>query len=445
MTTVDEICGTYALSHWEGKAAPVTATLTIYRCGDDVTVDAVVANGMTGQMRYEPNYLVGNLELVENQELDKNQEDVEQALIGGFADGFHVVLEASKLLLKNSTTSFVFVQSARLSDIFGEHAIIAINNQPPNREMTMRFFPDGNGGSFVVASIANSLRGQCQIESGLLRGELASTMIEADTDLAAVESEIRDGLHNGFQVSKNESGVLLRSASGSIQLCQIVSQSDLKGEYLLKSYNGQPVLTTHQATISFAPKGEKEVSISIFVANRIRGTAVLDQNILTSDEPLMSTRLVGTPAESSLESAFNVGFQYGVEAILRCSELTLKNQDCEFVLTRTAIPEVKHSDPTYKGTHCTKCFKAESNGLLFRIVNENEKKWAFHNDTENYRMHIQASFGSRSSIVPLNNAQMHQEDGGRFIVEVTVNPLTTEMFIQGDVNGFKIAYSAQPI
>ncbi|KPA76207.1 hypothetical protein ABB37_07959 [Leptomonas pyrrhocoris] len=445
MATADEICGTYVLSHWEGKVTPAAATLTIHHCGDVVTVNATVSNDMTGQVKFEPNYLVGQLELSENQRPDQKQAAVEEALMNGFSDGFHAILETNKLLLKNSTTSFVFVQSAKLSDIFGEHAIIAVNNQPPNQEMTMRFVPDGNGGSFVVVNIANSLRGQCQIESGLLRGELASTLVNADDDLAAVENEIRQGLHDGFQIHKNESGILLQSSAGSIQLCQIVSQKDLEGEYVLKSFNGNIVPTTNQPTVVFTPKGDNQVGISIVVANRIRGTAVLEQNILTSEEPLMSTRIVGTTEESNLEGAFNVGFQYGLEAISRGSELTLKNQDCEFVLTRVAAPEVQNTGPTYKGTHCTKCFKTEGNGLLFRIVNENEKKWAFYNDTEDHRMHVQASFGSRSSIEPLNNARMYQDEDGRFIVEVTVNPQTTEMFIHGDVNGFKMTYDAQPI
>lgn len=269
--------------------------------------------------------------------------------------------------------------------------------------------------------------------------------METDESLAAVENEIREGLHNGFQIQKNESGILLQSANGSIQLCQIVSQVDLEGEYVLKSYNGYSVPTTNQPTVVFAPKGDNEVEISILVANRIRGSAVLDQNILTSEEPLMSTRMMGTEEEANLEGAFNVGFQYGLEAIARGSELTLKNQDCEFILTRAAAPEAQSSGPTYKGTHCFKCFKTEGNGLLFRIVNENEKKWAFYNDTEDYRMVVQASFGSRSSIEPLNNARMYQDDDGRFVVEVTVDPQATEMFIYGDVNGFKMTYNAQPI
>lgn len=445
MTAVDEICGTYTLTHWEGKAAPAAASLTIYRSGDTITVNATVANDMNGQVQYESNILVGKLQSAESQESNANQTALEHALVNGFAKGFHVMLETNRLLLKNSTTSFVFVQSAKLSDFFGEHAIIAINDQPPNGEMTMRFTPDGNGGVFVIVNVANSLRGQCQIEAGALRGELASTLVEADESLVAVENEIREGMHNGFQIHKNESGLFLQSTSGSLQLCQIVSQSDLAGEYVLKSYNGYAVPTTNQPSVVFSPKGDNEVDISILVANRIRGTAVLEQNILTSEEPLMSTRMMGTEEETNLEGAFNVGFQYGLEAIARGSELTLKNQDCEFVLIRAASPEAQSSGPTYKGTQCTKCFKTEGNGLLFRIVNENEKKWAFYNDTENYRMHVQASFGSRSSIEALNNARMYKDDDGRFIVEVTVDPYATEMFIHGDVNGFKMAYNAQPI
>ncbi|KAK7197399.1 META domain containing protein [Novymonas esmeraldas] len=444
MATVDDICGAYTLSHCDGKVAPTKATLTIYRNGESITVHATVANDLRGKVHYENRHIAGSLRSTAN-EASATQESVEQSLGKGFADGFDVVIEADQLLLKNPNTSFVFARASKLSDLHGEHAIIAINNQPPNQEMTIRFIPDGNGGNFVIANIANSLRGSCQIDAGLLRGELVTTQVHADDSMAYVEKVISDGMRKGFRIHKNESGIMLQSSKATVQLCQIVSQTDLEGEYVLKAFNGYAVPTRNQPSIVFKPSNASEVEISIVVANRIRGTAVLNQNVLTSEEPLMSTRMMGTEEESQLESAFNVGFQYGLEAISRGNELTLKNQDCEFILVRTAAPPTQHAGPTYKGTHCNKCFKTEGNGLLFRIINEHEKKWAFYNDTTDFRMHIRATFGARSQIEALDNASLSQDEDGRYIVEATVAPQGTEMFIHGDVNGFKVLYNAEPI
>ncbi|KAG5503828.1 hypothetical protein JIQ42_07345 [Leishmania sp. Namibia] len=443
MTISDDICGTYALTHCNGKVAPTNATLTIHRSGEAVTAHVTVANDLRGPVQYENHHIVGSLNSTEK-EATPTQASVEESLSKGFADGLDVVIHINQVLFKNTSSSFVFARSSKLSDLDGEHAIIAINDQPPNQEMIMRFTPDGNGGSFVIADIVNSLRGNCQIDAGLLRGELATTQVETDDTLTMVEKLIREGFHKGFYICKGESGIQLQSSDATIQLCRIVTLNDLKGEYLLKSFNGCVVPTCKQPGVAFTPGNGNEVDISIVVANRIRGTAVLNQNILSSEEPLMSTRMMGTEGEAQLESAFNVGFQYGLEAISNGNELTLKNQDCKFVLVKEATPETQHGSPTYKGTYYSKCFKTEGNGLLFRIINDHEKKWAFYNDTEEYRMLVHATFGARSHIEALDNATMHQDDDGRYVVEVTVAPQATEMFIQGDVNGFKVVYDAEP-
>ncbi|AIN97124.1 META domain-containing protein, putative [Leishmania panamensis] len=444
MSTADDICGTYTLSHCDGRIASTKATLTIHRCGDTLTAHVTVVNDLRGTVQYENGHIVGSLHSTGNV-TGPAQESVEQMLSKGFADGFDIVIELNRLLLKNTNSSFAFVCSSKLSDLNGEHAIIAINGQPPNQEMIMRFIPDGNGGCFVTANVANSLRGSCQLDAGLLRGELATTQVEADESLMRVEKLISEGFQKGFHICNNESGILLQSSEGTIQLCRILSQINLEGVYVLKSFNGGAVPTRNQPIVTFRPGNANEVDISISVANRIRGTAALNQNVLSSEEPLMSTRMMGTEEESKLESAFNVGFQYGLECISSGNELTLKNQDCKFVLVKAAIPEAQHGGSSYKGTYCSKCFKTEGNGLLFRLVNDHEKKWAFYNDTQDFRIHVRATFGARSNIEALDNASMYQNDDGRYIVEVTVNPQSTEMFIEGDVNGFRAHYDAEPI
>ncbi|GET87647.1 hypothetical protein, conserved [Leishmania tarentolae] len=444
MTTSDEICGTYTLSHCNGKVVPIKATLTIHRCGETLTVHAAATNALCGTVQYKNRRIVGTL-VSKNNKATPLLEPLEQMLSKGFEDGLNVVIEMDQALFKNANSSFVFLRTAKLSDLNGEHAIIEINGQQPNQEMTMSFTLDGNGGSFFTANIANSLRGNCQIDAGLLRGELATTQSEADESFAYVERLISDGFQQGFHVEKNTSGILLQSSEASIQLCRIVSQSDLEGEYVLKSFNGVAVPTRKQPSIVFKTGNANEVEISIAVANRIRGVAVLNQNVLCSEGPLMSTRVMGTEDESQLESAFNVGFQYGLETIFHGNELTLKNQDATFVMVKAAVPETQHGHPAYKGTYCSKCFKTNGNGLLFRIVNEHEKKWAFYNDTDDMRIRVCATFGARSKVQALDNATMSKDDKGCCVIEVTVDPQATEMFIQGDVNGFRVLYDAQPV
>ncbi|KAG5508221.1 hypothetical protein JKF63_05477 [Porcisia hertigi] len=444
MTTADEICGLYSLSHCDGKVAQKNVNLTIHRNGEALTAHVTAATDLRGAVVYKDRHIVGSFSLTdENASLA--EESLEKTLCEGFGDGFDVTIEGDKVLLKNMQTNFVFLRSSKLSDMNGEHAIIAINDQPPIHEMVMSFIPDGNGGSFFIVNITNSLRGNCQIEAGLLRGEVATSHTEAENSLVDVERLIAEGFQEGFHIRTNEPGILLQSSKVSIQLCRILRPCDLEGEYVLKSFNDQIISSRNQAVVVFKSNEGNEIDIGITVANRIRGTATLNQNVLSSEEPLMSTCMEGTEEESHLESAFNVGFQYGLEAISYGNEITLKNQDGKFVLLRAAAVDAKNGEPTYKGTYSSKCFKAEGNGLLFRIVNEHEKRWAFYNDTTDYRMHVRATFGARSKIETLEKASMSQDDEGRYVVEVTVEPQTTEMFIQGEVNGFKLQYGAQPV
>ncbi|EPY31079.1 calpain-like cysteine peptidase [Strigomonas culicis] len=106
----------------------------------------------------------------------------------------------------------------------------------------------------------------------------------------------------------------------------------------------------------------------------------------------------------------------------------------------------ENGEPTYSGATVVKCFKDNGNGLLFRIVNEEEKKWAFYNDTTNYNMVVKVEFGKDSKIEALGNTRLERdESSGEFKCELHIAPTTTEMFISGEPNGFKIAFEANPI
>lgn len=101
--------------------------------------------------------------------------------------------------------------------------------------------------------------------------------------------------------------------------------------------------------------------------------------------------------------------------------------------------------PTYEGAVVIKCFKDNGNGLLFRILNNEEKSWAFYNDTQSYYMIVRATFGKDSEIEPLGKTTFERDsETGEFKCELMINPTETEMFIRGTPNGFKLAFEANP-
>lgn len=105
----------------------------------------------------------------------------------------------------------------------------------------------------------------------------------------------------------------------------------------------------------------------------------------------------------------------------------------------------ENGKPTYEGSVIVKCFKDNGNGLLFRIVNSDEKSWAFYNDTQHYYMFVRATFGKDSEIEPLGKTTFERDtETGEFKCETVINPTETEMFIRGLPNGFKLAFEANP-
>ncbi|KAH9597936.1 protein of unknown function DUF1935 [Trypanosoma melophagium] len=112
------------------------------------------------------------------------------------------------------------------------------------------------------------------------------------------------------------------------------------------------------------------------------------------------------------------------------------------------MSDIKYENgkPTFEGETVVKCFKDNGNGLLFRIVNEAKKQWAFYNDTKDYNMVVKLAFGKDSSVKPLGKTKMETDPStGEFKCELHVAPLETEMFIDGTPNGYKINFEANPI
>lgn len=105
----------------------------------------------------------------------------------------------------------------------------------------------------------------------------------------------------------------------------------------------------------------------------------------------------------------------------------------------------ENGKPTCEGNTVIKCFKDNGNGLLFRIVNDEDKTWAFYNDTLSYYMIVKVTFGKDSEIEPMGKTTMERDaETGEYKCELVICPTETEMFIKGVPNGFKISFEANP-
>ncbi|KAG5506494.1 hypothetical protein JKF63_05997 [Porcisia hertigi] len=83
------------------------------------------------------------------------------------------------------------------------------------------------------------------------------------------------------------------------------------------------------------------------------------------------------------------------------------------------------------------------NGLLFRLVNNAEKSWAFYSDSKKYEFHVTVVFGPNSSnLIPLGNTSISEGPNGCIVAKTIVYPRMTQPFIQGDVDGFTSTVNA---
>lgn len=104
--------------------------------------------------------------------------------------------------------------------------------------------------------------------------------------------------------------------------------------------------------------------------------------------------------------------------------------------------DYRYGEPVYKG-ESTPCF---DDGLLFRIVEKNNNnRWSFYNDSTNTQMRVQFVFGKSSVLKALENTEMEKLENGSYRATVTVYPLETELFVEGETNGFTSNIKAQPL
>lgn len=97
--------------------------------------------------------------------------------------------------------------------------------------------------------------------------------------------------------------------------------------------------------------------------------------------------------------------------------------------------QYENGKPTVEGDQVHKCFDKD-NGLLFRIVDKKQKTWYYYNDTKEYDMHVEVTFKKGCKITAAGNTQLEQLSNGDWKASVIVQPLATQPFIRGKVNGF---------
>lgn len=107
--------------------------------------------------------------------------------------------------------------------------------------------------------------------------------------------------------------------------------------------------------------------------------------------------------------------------------------------------------PEFIADEVVKCFQVR-NGLVFRMINTKTKEWAYYNDTKEYEARVTVKFNQGSHIVALGNTTLEAltegetpGTGGECVGYLLVEPLRTELFIRGDVNGFDAKVDARLI
>lgn len=436
----ENIFGLFSLTHFNRKKTSVAATLCLTKDGESILVCARVANTIKGKTRLENGRLTGML-LSSMASGDQNQMIIEGAIVGGFASGFEIQRDLHRLLLRNESNTLVFVETVGSKDAVGNYTIVSVNGDIPSTPFFLEVVLLDNF-LHVRANLGLLLEGKAQLIDGVFQGDLSSQNAEEEENLSALAKLVIKGFHRGYQVRRNETGLLLAFNDLFVQLSYVIGPKEIQGEYIFKSMNGAPISTTHQLLLSF--NGENPILFNASIANTLQCSAFLNGNTILSSTPMNSIRMMGSDSEMKVEAALTEGMKEGFVLSMVGNQLTMKGSTT-FVLVKVAQVPATLRGPTFKGTHVVKCFKAEENGLLFRIIDEVSNTWAFYNDTNDYKIQVNATLGSRSIVQVLGNTKCTKDEADKYVMDLSVNPGETELFITGKVNGFKFLYSAQPV
>lgn len=94
-------------------------------------------------------------------------------------------------------------------------------------------------------------------------------------------------------------------------------------------------------------------------------------------------------------------------------------------------------------TEVYKCFKDHGNGLLFRLVDTENSRWGFYNDTKDVTATVKVSYPSGAKVKPLGGTKLEvdEEMGTVFVLDVL--PLETVLFSSGDLSTFTTKFTAR--
>lgn len=103
----------------------------------------------------------------------------------------------------------------------------------------------------------------------------------------------------------------------------------------------------------------------------------------------------------------------------------------------------KNGKPTVQGTEVYPMF----NYTVFRIADSDGSRWAFYNDTRDLIVHVAILFDYDSQIEPLGDTTAFriddpeegmEDDFGKYLCEVDVQPGQTQLFVSGNITGWRI-------
>ncbi|RNF05818.1 uncharacterized protein Tco025E_07711 [Trypanosoma conorhini] len=274
----------------------------------------------------------------------------------------------------------------------------------------------------------------------------------------------------GFEVSVLvEPGRTERFLEGSVEGFQVDFQSEAVSEDDVEFENGRPAvkydsvyrcLKGHGNGLLFRlvtkGSGGEECTWSYYNDTK---DYVMEVEVAFADkscvEPLGKTRVEVDPANKE-------GVVYKTSVWPLRTESFLRGHPREYRQNFLANPmdneqsedfadihfENGRPDPDVIAYPCSKIFrgfKNKGNGLVFLLVDDEAKKWAFYNDTTEYSITVTVKFAPKSVYRAARNTAVSKNpdvEGGTICV-VTVPPVTTELFItDGNPAEYQMSFSA---
>lgn len=172
-------------------------------------------------------------------------------------------------------------------------------------------------------------------------------------------------------------------------------------------------------------------------------------------KPLQRTQLRRVPrADGSVDNSCQLEAKIDVEPGFTESFIEGSPEGFEMKLHSETAPakdvEFENGIPKVSYNKIYRCFKNNGNGLLFRLVDAEHKRWYFYNDTRDFIMTVKVSFANKKEVVPIGNTTVDAAateavlpDGVAYTL--TIPPRRTEAFIEGSPDTFTLGFAAESI